>query len=34
LPGGLGVMSDDAMAAVYANLTLRLLWWLSPRWIV
>ena len=34
LPGGLGVMSDDAMAAVYANLTLRFLWWLSPRWII
>jgi len=25
LPGGVGVMADDAMAAVYANLTLRLL---------
>jgi phosphatidylglycerophosphatase A len=25
LPGGLGVMSDDAMAAVYANLSLRAL---------
>jgi phosphatidylglycerophosphatase A len=24
LPGGLGVMADDAMAAVYGNLTLRL----------
>ena len=24
LPGGLGVMADDAMAAVYANLALRL----------
>jgi len=23
LPGGIGVMADDAMAAVYANLTLR-----------
>jgi phosphatidylglycerophosphatase A len=23
LPGGLGVMADDAMAAVYANLVLR-----------
>lgn len=34
LPGGLGVMSDDAMAGVYANLMLRLLWWLVPRWIV
>ena len=25
LPGGVGVMADDAMAAVYANLTLRVL---------
>jgi phosphatidylglycerophosphatase A len=24
LPGGLGVMADDAMAAVYANIALRL----------
>ena len=24
LPGGLGVMADDGMAAVYANLALRL----------
>lgn len=29
LPGGLGVMADDAMAAVYSNLTLRLLLWLG-----
>ena len=34
LHGGLGVMADDAMAAVYANLTLRLLMWLLPAWIV
>lgn len=34
LHGGWGVMSDDAMAAVYGNLTLRLLWWMMPRWIV
>lgn len=34
LHGGLGIMADDAMAAVYANLALRLLWWLAPRWIV
>jgi phosphatidylglycerophosphatase A len=33
LHGGLGVMADDAMAAVYANLTLRLLLWLAPAWI-
>ena len=25
LPGGLGVMADDAMAAIYANLALRVL---------
>lgn len=31
--GGLGVMADDAMAAVYANLTLRLGMWLLPTWI-
>ncbi len=31
--GGLGVMADDAMAAVYANLSLRLLMWLAPGWI-
>jgi phosphatidylglycerophosphatase A len=33
LHGGLGVMSDDAMAAVYANLSLRLLIWMLPSWI-
>ena len=33
LHGGLGVMADDAMAAVYANLTLRGLLWLVPAWI-
>jgi phosphatidylglycerophosphatase A len=33
LHGGLGVMADDAMAAVYANLSLRVLLWLFPTWI-
>ena len=33
LHGGLGVMADDAMAAVYANLTLRLALWAAPGWI-
>ncbi len=33
LHGGLGVMADDAMAAVYANLSLRLAIWLLPAWI-
>lgn len=30
LPGGLGVMADDAMAAVYAHLALRLLIVIAP----
>ena len=25
LPGGLGMMADDAMAAIYANIVLRVL---------
>ena len=33
LHGGLGVMSDDAMAAVYANVSLRLLMFIAPGWI-
>ena len=33
LHGGLGVMADDAMAAVYSNLVLRLSMWLLPAWI-
>jgi phosphatidylglycerophosphatase A len=33
LHGGLGVMADDAMAAVYANLSLRALMWLAPDWV-
>lgn len=33
LHGGLGVMADDAMAAVYANLSLRVIMWLVPVWI-
>jgi phosphatidylglycerophosphatase A len=33
LHGGLGVMADDAMAAVYANITLRIALWLFPGWI-
>jgi phosphatidylglycerophosphatase A len=34
LHGGFGVMADDAMAAVYANLSLRLAAWLVPGWFV
>ena len=33
LHGGLGVMADDAMAAVYANLTLRVVLWAAPGWV-
>ena len=31
--GGFGIMADDAMAGVYANLALRALMWLLPGWI-
>jgi phosphatidylglycerophosphatase A len=33
LHGGFGIMADDAMAGVYANLSLRALMWLLPEWI-
>jgi phosphatidylglycerophosphatase A len=33
LHGGLGIMADDAMAAIYANVCLRLLLILAPGWI-
>jgi len=31
LHGGIGVMADDAMAAIYANLALRLCLWVVAR---
>ena len=31
LPGGVGIMADDAMAAVYANLALRAVVWVAGR---
>ena len=31
--GGFGIMADDAMAGIYANLALRLVMWLLPAWI-
>jgi phosphatidylglycerophosphatase A len=35
LPGGLGVMADDGMAAVYAHLVMRGLIWVAPAgWLV
>ena len=33
LHGGLGVMADDAMAAVYCNLLLRGAFHLAPNWL-
>jgi phosphatidylglycerophosphatase A len=33
LHGGLGVMADDAMVAIYANLLLRGAYYLAPAWI-
>lgn len=33
LHGGFGVMADDAMAAIYANVALRFLMWLLPAYI-
>jgi phosphatidylglycerophosphatase A len=30
-PGGLGMMADDAMAAVYANLLLHAVYYLAPN---
>jgi phosphatidylglycerophosphatase A len=30
IPGGWGVMADDVMAGVYANLTLQFLLWARP----
>lgn len=30
LPGGVGIMMDDVMAGIYANIALRLLIWLIP----
>ena len=35
LPGGLGVMADDGMAALYGNAIMRALIWLAPAgWLV
>jgi phosphatidylglycerophosphatase A len=34
LPGGLGVMADDGMAAVYGNIVMRALIYLAPGWLV
>ena len=33
LHGGFGVMADDAMAAIYANLLLRGAYYFAPGWL-
>jgi phosphatidylglycerophosphatase A len=33
LPGGLGVMADDGMAALYGNLVMRVLMAIAPGWL-
>jgi len=33
LPGGLGVMADDGMAAIYGNLVMRVLMLFAPGWL-
>jgi phosphatidylglycerophosphatase A len=33
LPGGLGMMADDAMAAIYSNLLLHAVYYLFPRFV-
>jgi phosphatidylglycerophosphatase A len=33
LPGGFGVMADDAMAAIYAHILLRGAFYLAPGWL-
>jgi phosphatidylglycerophosphatase A len=33
LPGGLGVMADDGMAALYGNLVMRGLMAIAPGWL-
>jgi phosphatidylglycerophosphatase A len=34
LPGGLGVMADDGMAAIYGNIVMHGLMWVTPGWLV
>lgn len=34
LHGGMGMMADDAMSAVYSNLLLRVCIWIAPAWLL
>jgi phosphatidylglycerophosphatase A len=33
-PGGWGIMLDDAMAGVYGHVSMRLLLWAAPAWMM
>jgi len=33
LPGGVGIMADDLMAGVYANIVLQVIAYFAPRWV-
>ncbi len=33
IEGGVGIMADDAMAGIYANIGLRAALWLFPEWV-
>jgi phosphatidylglycerophosphatase A len=33
LPGGVGIMADDLMAGVYANIVLQVIAYIAPRWV-
>jgi phosphatidylglycerophosphatase A len=32
--GGMGMMADDVMSAIYANLLLWILLWIAPGWLL
>jgi phosphatidylglycerophosphatase A len=34
LHGGMGMMADDVMSAIYANAGLRALIWIAPGWLL
>lgn len=34
IEGGVGIMADDALAGLYTNITLRMVLWFFPQWLV
>ena len=34
IEGGIGIMADDALAGLYTNITLRIVLWFFPQWLV